>query len=232
MQYKVDEPSLQILGTELKQKPSEYLSFAKSYILDLGGGPGIFASQLKTPTNHIVSLDIKRELLFMHDNSILSGIEPIVGDALHLPFKDQTFDMILARAVLHHFPNNQFDAFLELFRVLKKGGLLLIEEPGHYNPLACIIRKTISTTSHEKEEIPLIPSELVRRVEDWFSVTEVSYHYLFSYGIANLIAFTPGRFKPTARKILGGLVKLDKILLRHKLFQPFCGYISIVCIKE
>jgi len=230
LQYRVDDKTKEILGNELWTAPSKFLS-KSSCILDLGGGPGLFAAQLKTKDNLVVSIDSTRQTLFL-GNTIHPSIEPVCGDALHLPFKDSSFDTILIRAVLHHFPDQLNDAFYEIFRVLKPNGQILIEEPGHYNPLACIIRKTISTTSHESKEEPLIPSRLIKIVEQWFSITEVKYYYLLSYGTPNIVGLMPDRFKPALRKIVSALVRIDKKLVQFKLFYPLCGYLLIVCIKE
>ena len=50
------------------------------------------------------------------------------GDALRLPFPDDTFDRIIASEVLEHVPDDQV-ALDELFRVLKPGGTLAVTVP-------------------------------------------------------------------------------------------------------
>ena len=50
------------------------------------------------------------------------------GDALRLPFPDDTFDRIIASEVLEHVPDDQA-ALDELFRVLKPGGTLAVTVP-------------------------------------------------------------------------------------------------------
>lgn len=52
----------------------------------------------------------------------------VQGDALKLPFPDDTFDKIVAAEVLEHIPNDM-PAMAELLRVLKPGGQLAVTVP-------------------------------------------------------------------------------------------------------
>ena len=180
LQYKLDNESLQILGDELWRKPLELQLPADSYIIDLGGNIGKFALQLKNETNTIVSLDIDRSIMTGGDGQVLSGIEAIQGNILYLPFKDNSFDVVLARAILHHVPDNLDLAFKEIHRILKPGGQILIEEPGGLNPIAYIIRKAFPTMSHEPGERPFKPSVLEHKVKEYFVTTELKYNWLTS----------------------------------------------------
>ena len=54
------------------------------------------------------------------------------ADAEHLPFADESFDLVLGHAVLHHIPDLP-RAFAEFRRVLAPGGLILFAgEPSRY----------------------------------------------------------------------------------------------------
>lgn len=48
-----------------------------------------------------------------------------VADAEHLPYEDDTFDLVVGHAVLHHLPDVQ-TALAEAYRVLRPGGFLVI----------------------------------------------------------------------------------------------------------
>jgi SAM-dependent methyltransferase len=52
----------------------------------------------------------------------------IVCDLAHVPLEDETFDIILCLQVLEHVPD-PLSIVKELYRLLKKGGLLLITVP-------------------------------------------------------------------------------------------------------
>jgi len=227
LQYRVDHESKEILGNELWRKPSDLQLPANSYIIDLGGNTGKFAKQLKNETNTIVSLDIDRSIMTGGDGCTLPGIEAIQGNILYLPFKDNTFDVVLARAILHHVPDNLDLAIKEIHRILKPGGQILVEEPGASNPIAYIIRKAFPTSSHEQGERPFKPSVLECKVRKYFTVKEKEHYWLISYSLPHFISRLPNKLKPTARKLLGMLVRMDEVLLKYKTFQPFCGYLYI-----
>jgi ubiquinone/menaquinone biosynthesis C-methylase UbiE len=227
LQYKVDKESIGILGDELWKKPLDLQLPADSYIIDLGGNTGKFAKQIKSKTNTIVSIDIERAIMVGGDGKPLPGIEPIQGNILYLPFKDNTFDVVLARAILHHVPDNLDLAFKEIYRILKPGGQVIVEEPGALNPIAYIIRNAFPTSSHEESERPFKPSVLKEKTKMYFTITKIEYHWLLSYSLPHFISRLPKKLKPITRKLLGMLVRMDNVLLKYKTFQPLCGYLYI-----
>jgi len=69
-------------------------------------------------------------------NLIMEGVadrcELRTGDMLALPFDDNTFDLVIGHAVIHHIPDVEL-AFREMLRVLKPGGRFVIcGEPTRY----------------------------------------------------------------------------------------------------
>ena len=54
--------------------------------------------------------------------------EAVVGDALALPYDDETFDCVIASEILEHVPEDDA-AIAELIRVLKVGGTLAVTVP-------------------------------------------------------------------------------------------------------
>jgi SAM-dependent methyltransferase len=57
-----------------------------------------------------------------------ASAKAVLGDALHLPYADETFDCVIASEVLEHIPEDDA-AIAELVRVLKVGGRLAISVP-------------------------------------------------------------------------------------------------------
>lgn len=88
------------------------------FILDVGSGPGILAEELKNlfPDSKIVCLDSSLEMC-----RFSKGIR---GEATFLPFKDETFDLVIFCFSLHEFEIQK--ALEEAKRVLKKNGLIFI----------------------------------------------------------------------------------------------------------
>lgn len=61
---------------------------------------------------------------------------------MHLPFRDATFDAVFHQGVLEHFGNPH--AFLvENFRVMRPGGVLVVDVPQRYHPWTLLKRAAI-----------------------------------------------------------------------------------------
>jgi len=90
--------------------------------VDVATGTGNTAFALAPHVRRVVGLDLTREMLnearrVAAERSI-TNVDWVIGDAAHLPFQDDTFDIYVVRAAPHHFAD--VDAFLgEAFRVLK-----------------------------------------------------------------------------------------------------------------
>lgn len=59
---------------------------------------------------------------------IESPIVDIIADLTDLPFVDNTFDMIICNHVLEHIPKDKL-AMSEIYRVLKPGGMAILQVP-------------------------------------------------------------------------------------------------------
>ena len=92
--------------------------------LDVATGTGNTAFALAPHVRRCVGLDLTREMLNearrIAAERAISNVDWVIGDAAHLPFQDETFDVYVVRAAPHHF--HDVDAFMaEAFRVLKPG---------------------------------------------------------------------------------------------------------------
>ncbi|GIV66467.1 MAG: hypothetical protein KatS3mg047_0860 [Bellilinea sp.] len=98
----------------------------RQWILDAGGGTGRIATGLIGEQRKIIVGDTSLKMLRQAHQK--EGLYCIACDARQLPFDNHFFDRILLVDTIHHLPD-QRNAFDELWRVLKPGGLLTIEEP-------------------------------------------------------------------------------------------------------
>lgn len=57
----------------------------------------------------------------------LKNTKFIVGDCENLPFEDESYDVIICTNSFHHYPNPQ-DFFDSVYRVLRKGGRLILRD--------------------------------------------------------------------------------------------------------
>jgi SAM-dependent methyltransferase len=108
-------------------------------VLDMGCGAGRHAFELYRRGAHVVAFDRDEKELAsvatMFGAMELEGEPPagasartVTGDALSLPFPDDSFDKIVAAEVLEHIPDDM-TAMAELLRVLKPGGRLAVTVP-------------------------------------------------------------------------------------------------------
>jgi len=98
-------------------------------ILDIGSGAGQIIKHLVrfAPDNaHIVGIDISHQMLRRARKQIPSTRPVLItADMTHLPFPDETFDVITCGYVLEHL-QDPMPGLLEFRRVLKTGGRLLM----------------------------------------------------------------------------------------------------------
>jgi demethylmenaquinone methyltransferase/2-methoxy-6-polyprenyl-1,4-benzoquinol methylase len=94
-------------------------------LLDAGGGTGRVAEALRSHVGWIVVADVSFPMLAQARQKDLAVTSTATE---HLPFPDETFDRVLMVDALHHV-SNQAATIVELYRVLKPGGRLVIEEP-------------------------------------------------------------------------------------------------------
>jgi len=95
-------------------------------LLDAGGGTGRVSSQLRPMVDALVVTDVSYGMLAQARAK--HGLRLSQAHAETLPFADGGFERVLVVDALHHFCD-QRRAVAELLRVLKKGGILVIEEP-------------------------------------------------------------------------------------------------------
>ncbi len=99
-------------------------------ILDIGCNDAMFKDFLSSSIEY-VGIDVSVPALREAKNK---GAKVIYADALHLPFKQTTFDSVFCIEVIEHIPKTR-NAILEIKRVLKKRGSLIISVPNLVNLL-------------------------------------------------------------------------------------------------
>lgn len=95
-------------------------------LLDAGGGTGRVSQTLGAHAGLRVVADGSLGMLAQARSK--DGLAPVCGYAECLPFADQSFERVIMIDALHHVENQQRTGE-ELWRVLKPGGRILIEEP-------------------------------------------------------------------------------------------------------
>jgi demethylmenaquinone methyltransferase/2-methoxy-6-polyprenyl-1,4-benzoquinol methylase len=94
-------------------------------LLDVGGGTGRVASAIHDLVDNVIVADISFGML---KQTRFSPFRSVCGVSESLPFSDNSFERVIMVDALHHVINHA-DSAREMFRVLKPGGVLVIEEP-------------------------------------------------------------------------------------------------------
>ena len=123
-------------------------------VLDLGCGSGYltFPMARNNPKATIIGLDIVTKTLGNNmaeaKKDSLSNLEFIAYDGVTFPFEDESFDLVVTRYALHHFPNIE-NSMKEMARVLKPGGKLFISDP---RPNECDVTKFVDDYMQLKKD--------------------------------------------------------------------------------
>jgi len=115
--------------TERLKVPREY-----GWALDFGCGLGRVSRALAQQFRHVVGVDISRPMIQQ-----AAALRPpanchfLINDSEDLPFPSAQFDLIYTVLVLQHVPTQASirKYLLEFVRVLRQGGLLVMQLPNH-----------------------------------------------------------------------------------------------------
>ena len=98
----------------------------KLTILDLGSGQGGTAKIL-SENNKVISLDLNIVRLKLQED-FKDNIQRVNGDALIVPLKADSFDLIILQDVIEHV-NDPQSLIISLYSLLKKNGILYLSTP-------------------------------------------------------------------------------------------------------
>lgn len=106
-------------------------------VLDIGIGEGFFSRLCLQKKAKTISLDFADPMIQYHKENN-PDFTLVQADAQYLPFKNESFDTVLALDVIEHLPSPP-NFLNEVNRVLRKGGRLILTTPNTGN----IIEETL-----------------------------------------------------------------------------------------
>ena len=128
-------------------------------LLDIACGAGYGTAILLKHDCNVIGADYDEQAISAAQTKYRHG-NFVIADALHVPFKDESFDAVVSFETIEHVHDGH-NFLSEVFRVLKPGGTFIGSTPN--------ILYTAHPPYHVKE---YGPEEFYRLVQDWFSQVE------------------------------------------------------------
>jgi 2-polyprenyl-3-methyl-5-hydroxy-6-metoxy-1,4-benzoquinol methylase len=110
-------------------------------LLDVGTGDGVLASKLMDSVKKFFGLDISEGRILRCAETYNKG-HFIIADAEELPFKEESFDCIVASEIIEHLIEPE-RFVLSAYHILKRDGILIVSTPSalfYENNLAEILK--------------------------------------------------------------------------------------------
>ncbi len=148
------------------------------FVLDLGSGAGFdsfLASKKVGVGGKVFGIDMTKEMVERaRENAKKGGFENVefkLGEIENLPFEDNFFDLIISNCVINLSPEKE-KVFKEAYRVLKKGGRLVVSDMVLLKDLPEFVKKSkeayiscISGAVKKDEYIKIIKDAGFKNVE-------------------------------------------------------------------
>lgn len=146
-------------GTDAIEHMFEGISLSQKKCLDIGFGLGGVANYLaKQHHAKTIGLEINPRMVMDANKKIPTELKPLLQFVNYehfpeLPFSNDSFDLIYSKGVLVHLEDKQ-ETFHEMFRVLKPGGDLIIDD--WLSPIDHLWSENVKKIC-EKEDLSLFP---------------------------------------------------------------------------
>lgn len=195
-------------------------------ILDYGCGTGIHSVILAKLGADVEAFDISAQAIRSAKFKARANKVKIkfkCNAAPRLPYSDNKFDLIVGNAILHHVHSYR-EVGKELYRVLKKNGRAIFNEPFGENIFFEFIRKYIyyPNKCRTKDEKPL-RYDNIKEIGSFFHQINIQEHQLFQ-ALERVYK---------NKKLLNFLERTDKKLLRNfPALKKYCRYVIIELIKD
>jgi ubiquinone/menaquinone biosynthesis C-methylase UbiE len=118
-------------------------------ILDAGCGEGTDTFYLSDKVDYVVGVDLQLSDSWKRRRNI----DYVICDVLRLPFRDDGFDLAIAKDILHHIPRGRVkDALTEIKRVISPKGFIRVIEANRYHINSILVYKENPTHNHFSQE--------------------------------------------------------------------------------
>lgn len=224
----------------------KYLPKKKSIILDVGGGPGLYAAWLSELGHSVQLFDpVAKHIVQAGKRAALlkKRFKAILGEAQHLDFPDHTADVVILHGPLYHLQckEERLRAIREAKRTLRQGGYLLGFAINHSaSTIACLLnglihdkaffnmcREELSTGHHHPPAgwPGILPKAYVHRPDELREeFEEAGLEYVSLHAVEGCVWLDRDYFRsravPGKSKTLDALLKLTEQDLSLLAFSP------------
>lgn len=151
-------------------------------VLDVGTGTGIIAHVISPIVKKVTGIDTSQDMLDQCDEK--DGNLYIKRDIRDSKFPDNVFDKITARLVFHHIVDDAQKAMNECYRVLKRGGKMILAEG--IPPTSKVRREYINIFKLKEERLTFTEEKLVNlMMKSRFRNIKVSQHITKNFSVNN-----------------------------------------------
>jgi len=141
-------------------------------VVDLAAGTGTYSDSVSRP-DRLINMDLSFNALRAGPGGPEAPAR-VNADALRIPLRDGSVDVLLMIGLCHHVPDRLPVLFQEAVRVVKPGGAILIDEANAYNVLWFVMMRTCEIDRIGTR--PLFPLQL-KRLAKRFGLTVARERY-------------------------------------------------------
>jgi SAM-dependent methyltransferase len=189
-----------------------------SRILDVGCGTGVLAERLLHEGYDVTGADPFAAML-EHMRARDPRLKTVHAPGQDLPFDDGTFDFTYCVAVMHHVahPRDVHDTLVEMCRVTKPGGHVLVWDHNPRNPYWPILMKRVPQDTGAERLIP------EQEILDGMAA-----------GGATPVEAQPMGMMPdfTPKLLTGAVARLERIIEQTPVLNRFCAHNVILARKN
>lgn len=191
---------------------------APGLALDVGCGTGVMAERLSQEGYDVVGADPFRGML-RYVRQRRPDLMAVAAAGQHLPFPNDTFDLVYCIAVMHHVadPTAVRETLLEMVRVTKPGGHVLVWDHNPRNPYWPIIMKRVPQDTGAERLIP------EQEVLDGLQA-----------GGARPVITRPLGLMPdfTPKPLTGAVARVERLVESVPVLNRLCAHNVILAVKQ
>lgn len=186
--------------------------------LDVGCGTGALAARLAELGYDMVGVDPSEGMLRVLEEKT-SGVRAVRASGLALPFPDDSFDLVLSVAVMHHIAaaDDVRRTLAEMVRVTRRGGRVLVWDHNPRNPYWRLLMARVPQDTGEERLVGV--GELLR------GLIEAGAEPLLVTQLGMVPDFTP-------RALIVAAAAAERAAERTPLLRRVCAHNVVLASKR